>query len=110
MVVWLQFATPWVRFEIFYAVGQLGRFCAFSGQEHLAALNHLMEYREKHPSFKLDYHKGPTNVTGLDGYCDADWGTSDSRRSITGNIFRHNGAPAIEIQAPDINGTIYRWG
>ena len=25
-------------------------------------------------------------------YCDADWGTSDSRLSITGNIFRYNGA------------------
>ena len=29
----------------------------------------------------------------LDGYCDADWGTSDNRRSMTGNIFRYNGAP-----------------
>ena len=52
-----------------------------------------MAYLEKHQSFKLDYHKGPTKTTGLDGYRDADWGTSDSRRSITGNIFRYNGAP-----------------
>ena len=52
-----------------------------------------MEYLEKHPSFKLDYYKCPTKPTGLDGYCDADWGTSDNRRSITGNIFRYNGAP-----------------
>ena len=53
----------------------------------MAALFHLIEYLEKHPSYKLDYYKGPMNVTGLDGYCDADWGTSDSRRSISGNIF-----------------------
>ena len=52
-----------------------------------------MEYLEKHPSFKLDYYKCPTKPTGLDGYCDADWGTSDNRRSIIGNIFRYNGAP-----------------
>ena len=52
-----------------------------------------MEYLEKHPSFKLDYYTGTTKNTGLDGYCDADWGTSDSRLSITRNIFRYNGAP-----------------
>ena len=52
-----------------------------------------MEYLEKHPSFKLDYYKCPTKPTGLDGYCNPDWGTSDNRRSITGNIFRYNGAP-----------------
>ena len=59
----------------------------------MAELHHLMECLEKHPSFKLDYHKGPTNVTGLDGYCDAGWGTSYSRRSITDNIFHYNRAP-----------------
>ena len=47
-----------------------------------------MEYFETHQSFKLDYANGPTKTTGLDGYCDADWGTSDSSQSITGNIFR----------------------
>ena len=52
-----------------------------------------MEYLEKHPSFMLDYYKSPTKPTDLDGYCDADWGTSDIRRSITGHIFRYNGAP-----------------
>ena len=52
-----------------------------------------MEYLEKHPSFKLDDYKCPTKPTGLDGYCDADWGTSNNRRSINGNIFLYNGAP-----------------
>ena len=32
-------------------------------------------------------------MTGLDGYCYADWGTSDSRRLITGTLFRYNGTP-----------------
>ena len=93
MVVLLQFAATWVRFDISYAFGHLARFCASAGPLHMAALHHVMEYLEKHPSFKLDYNKGSTNVTGLDGYCYADWGTSNSRRCITSNIFRYNGAP-----------------
>ena len=31
-------------------------------------------------------------MTGLDGFCDADWGTSDGCRSIAVNILRYNGA------------------
>ena len=93
MVALLQFGATWVRFDISYTIGHLARFCALAGASHTAALHHPMEYLHKHPSFKLDYHKGPTNVTGLDGYCNADWGTSDSRRTITDNIFRYNGAP-----------------
>ena len=56
-----------------------------------------MENLEKHPSFiwiiTISTHNPPTKATGLDGFCYADWGTSDSRRSITGNICRYNGAP-----------------
>ena len=52
-----------------------------------------MEHLEKHPNFKLDYFESPMKITGLDGFCDADWETSDSCPSITGNIFRYNGAP-----------------
>ena len=93
MVARLQFAATWVRFDISYTVGQLARFCASAGSSHFTALHHLMEYLEKHPSFKPDYYTCPTKPTGLDGHCNADWGTSDNRRSITGNIFRYNGAP-----------------
>ena len=93
MVARLQFAATWVRFDISYTVGQLARFCASAGPSHCAALHHLMEYIVKYPSFKLDYKKKPNKVTGLDGFCDADWGTSDTRRSTTGNVFRYNGAP-----------------
>jgi hypothetical protein len=52
-----------------------------------------MEYLSKYPSFKLEYSKRPTAITGLDGYCDADWGPSETRRSTTGLIFRYNGVP-----------------
>ena len=88
-----QFAATWVRFDMSYKVGQYTRFCASAGSSHFAALHHLMEYLERHPSFKLDCHNGPTKAKDLDDFYDADWGTSDNRRSITGNIFRYNGAP-----------------
>ena len=82
-----------MRFDIAYAVSQLARFCASAGPTHWAALHHLMEYLVKYPSFKLEYRKCTKHPRGLDGYCDSDWGTSSTRRSTTGNIFRYNGAP-----------------
>ena len=89
----LQFAATWVRFDISFAVGQLARFCVSAGPPHWAALHHLMEYLTKFSSFRLDYRKHPSSVIGLDGFCDADWGNSDSRRSTTGYVFRYCGAP-----------------
>ena len=93
MVARLQFAATWVRFDISFAVGQLARFCVSAGPPHWAALHHLMEYLTKFSSFRLDYRKHPSSVIGLDGFCDADWGNSDSRRSTTGYVFRYCGAP-----------------
>ena len=46
-----------------------------------------MEYREKHPSFKQNYHKGPTNVTGLDGYCNADWDLASDEQFFPPQFF-----------------------
>ena len=93
MVARLQFAATWVRYDISFTVAQLARFCASAGPSHWAALHHVMEYLSKHSSFKLTYSKRPTTIKGLDGYCDADWGTSSTRRSTTGVAFRYNGVP-----------------
>ena len=49
----LQFAASWIRFDISFAVSQLARFCASAGSTHWAALDHLMEYIEGLPSFKI---------------------------------------------------------
>ncbi len=40
------------------------------------------------PSFKLHYRAGGSS--GLDGYADADWGNSETRRSTTGMMARYN--------------------
>jgi hypothetical protein len=90
MVATLQFAATWVRFDIAYAVSYLVQFCASAGPTHHADLNHLMEYLVRYPSFKLEYSRKSCN---LDSFCDADWETSDTRRSTTAFIFRYTGAP-----------------
>ena len=67
--------------NIFFTVSQLARFCASAGTAQWAALQHLMEYLEGNPSFKITYRRsyGKTNL--LSGYADSDWGNSSSRRS-----------------------------
>ena len=47
-----------------------------------------MGYLEHNPSFKLTYREG--RRSGLDGYADANWGNSESRRSTTGILARYN--------------------
>ena len=90
IVAKLQFAATWIRFDIAFAVSQLARFCAAAGPSHWAALHHLMEYLFAHDSFKLTYRRG---TLGLDGFADADWANSHSRRSTTGFLIRYNMGP-----------------
>ena len=88
MVALLQFAATPVRFDITHTVGQYAGFChgaspaaqggsrrppqgtrgsspthpaadLSAGPSHTAALHHLVEYLQKHPSFELDYHVNP---------------------------------------------------
>ena len=89
----LQFAATWIRFDISFAVSQMARFCASAGSSHWAALHHLMEYLEGHPSMKITYRRRNGISDGLSGYADSDWGNSSSRRSTSGNLFLYNGAP-----------------
>ena len=47
-----------------------------------------MGYLMANPSFKLHYRAGGSS--GLDGYADADWGNSETRRSTPGMMARYN--------------------
>ncbi len=67
---------------------EMARFCASAGVLHWAELHHVMGYLNNNPSFKLVYRRGHYN--GLDGFADADWGNSESRRSTTGLLARYN--------------------
>lgn len=88
IVAKLQFASTWIRCDTAFATSQLARFCASAGPSHFAALQHLMGYLVQNTSFKLHYRQG--GATGLDGFADADWGNSESRRSTTGMMARYN--------------------
>ena len=81
-------------------------------QEYVLTSEDVPEIPEKKPPKRQAFYrsmvarlqcKGPTNVSGLDGYFDADWGTSDSRRSTTSSY-------PIETRAPEISGTLHRGG
>ena len=78
----LQFVANWIRYDVSFAASQLARFCASAGVSHWAALHHVMGYLKNNPTFKLVYKSG--HHSGLDGFADADWGNSESRRSTTG--------------------------
>ena len=54
----LQFAATWIRFDISFAVSQFAHFCASAGSAQSAALHHLMENLDAHPSFKIKYSRG----------------------------------------------------
>jgi hypothetical protein len=84
----LQFASTWVRCD----TSQLARFCASAGHLHWADLhhheNHLMGYLVGNTSFKLQNRAGGSS--GLDGFADAVWGNSETRRSTTGMMARYS--------------------
>ena len=84
----LQFGSTWVRCDTSFTTAQLARFCASAGRLHWAALHHLMGYLMANPRFKLHYRAGGSSR--LDGYADADWGNSETRRSTTGMMASYN--------------------
>jgi hypothetical protein len=47
----------WVRMDVSFTVSQLARFCASAGNAQRSALQHLMEYLEGNPSFKITYQR-----------------------------------------------------
>ncbi len=50
----------------------------------------MMEYLSNHSSFKIIYRRGMKLVDLLSGYADADWGSSSSRRSMSGVVMLYN--------------------
>jgi hypothetical protein len=73
----------------------VARFCALAGALQGVALNHLMEYLECNPSFKITYQLSMKISNLLLGYADSDWGNRDSssRRSTSGMLMLYNKSP-----------------
>jgi hypothetical protein len=70
--------------------------CWLSFVQRIGSLDGIHCSSPKPQAGLLGYRKNSCkfcNRKGLNWFCDADWGTSDTRRSMTGNIFHYNGAP-----------------
>ncbi len=91
----LQFAASWIRFDTFFAVSTLARFCASAGPSHWAALHHLMECLEGFLSLKLTYRRSTGVDNGLSGFADSNCDNSSSRRSTSRNLCLYNWSPVL---------------
>jgi hypothetical protein len=54
---------------------------------------HLIDYLIHWPNLKIKYSKGA--IGGLDGFTDADWGNSVSRKSTNGLAALYNREPVL---------------
>ena len=86
------YAMVGTRPDIAYAVSTLGRFASKPNQQHYSMAKHLLRYLKGAPDTGLCYTKG-TGTATFHGYCDADWGGSEDRKSTSGYVFLLNGAP-----------------
>jgi hypothetical protein len=82
------------RPDISYAVGQLARFMADPGGEHLHSAKHLLKYLNGTRSHGITYSNRAQSITGrYTVYADATWGTEQDRVSFHGyTVLRYGGA------------------
>lgn len=88
----LMYAAVATRPDISYAVGFLARHLGNPTQAHATLATKLLKYLNGKQLITLTYPHTNGQVK-LEGYCDADWGGSDTRRSTTGYIYTINGTP-----------------
>ncbi|GJQ80826.1 hypothetical protein Trydic_g9413 [Trypoxylus dichotomus] len=83
----LLYAAQGTRPVISFAISLLSRFNNNPSKIHWTAVKRVMRYLKGTKSLKLEYSRD-TDVNGIYGYCDADWGNNiETRRSITVYIF-----------------------
>lgn len=88
----LLYAAHGTRPDIAFAVSLVSRFNNNPGKPHWNAVKRIFRYLKGTNSFELEFSKDANK--GVFGYCDADWaGDIDSRRSMTGYIFKFQGGP-----------------
>jgi hypothetical protein len=87
----LSFVAQTTRPDIAYAVNAVSQFSANPGRQHWEATKRIIRYLKGTASKRLQYTKDES--TGLEGYCDADWGGDpENRRSTKGYLFTMQGA------------------
>jgi hypothetical protein len=86
------YAMVGTRPDIAFAVGVLGRFASNPNQFHLGMAKHLLRYLKGTVDTAITFKRG-NGIATFEGFCDADWGGSEDRKSTSGYLFTLNGAP-----------------
>lgn len=76
------------RPDIAYAVRELARFMSNYGEAHWAAAKHLLRYLQGSRSVGLILGHRDEPFPLLQGICDSDWASGDTRRSVSGYVIR----------------------
>ena len=80
----LMYAMLCTRPDLAYAVSQLSQFNSKPTSKHYAATKHVLRYLKSTSNLGITYGR---NAMVLEGYSDADWGSNDGRKSISGYVF-----------------------
>ncbi|SCV67082.1 BQ2448_5728 [Microbotryum intermedium] len=93
--------------DITFAVTYLARFANNPGHWHWIAVKHILQYLRATYHNELLYAQGPTQITGVVGYLDANWGACvDTSVSTMGHVFYIAGsAVSCKVQHCVANST-----
>ena len=82
------------RPDIAYSITTLSQFNQNPGMIHWQGVKRVLRYLKRTMNYGITYRANPNQLSSLDGnkallsgYCDADWGGSPDRRSISGYVF-----------------------
>ena len=87
MIGSLIYAMTCTRPDLCWIVTKLSQYLDKPTSEHHTAVKHVLRYIRGTLDYKLYFGKTSDNLR-LIGYADADWGTSDDRKSTTGYCFK----------------------
>lgn len=82
----LLYLTVWSRPDLAYHVNALAQFSSNPGKRHWELGKHVLRFLKHSRDFTLILKTDPKGPL-LTGYADADWGSSEGRRSTTGYAF-----------------------
>lgn len=87
MVGSLVYAMTCTRPDLGWIITKLSQYLSRPTAEHHTAVKHVLRYVKGTLNHELCFRKSDGNI-GLIGFADADWGSSEDRKSITGYCFK----------------------
>jgi len=82
----LIYAMSATRPDLCFIVTYLSQYMSKPTSVHMTMAKHVLRYLKGTSDYKLVFRKSDVDMN-LTGFCDADWGNSEDRRSITGYGF-----------------------